>query len=108
LADQRVDDRDDAACIETARLVWTCGSAEIAAALLGLDPDQVRRAMNCVERVLGTPGRRTARRRRAGLMRRQMRRGGVRDIVRDIVRGIGPHARRRRDTKPDARVGRTR
>jgi hypothetical protein len=55
LADQRVDDRDDAACIETARLVWTCGSAEIAAALLGLDPERLRRAMNCVERVLGTP-----------------------------------------------------
>lgn len=55
LADQRVDARDDAACMETARLVWTCGSVETAAALLGMDPDRVRRVMKYIDGVVGTP-----------------------------------------------------
>ena len=55
LVDKRVDARDDAACIETARLVWTCGSVETAAALLGMDADRVRRVLKYVNGVVGTP-----------------------------------------------------
>ncbi len=55
LVDKRIEARDDAACLETARLVWTCGSVETAAALLGMDPDRVRRVMKYVNGVVATP-----------------------------------------------------